>query len=207
MADAERSDPAGDDRSPVDHVLDYCVFAPLGFALEARRLVPDLIDRGRAQAGVARLVGEFAVQWGSTRVESAVVDAQEHAMDLLRRSGLAPLDDRQRDDAPPTPSSSDTVGARGPDDRAGSVATGDADPGTATATPEQADPGTDPAHPAVPVDSLAIPDYDNLSASQVVPRLEGLTPDELESVRRYERTNRGRKTILNKVHQLQHPEG
>src|SRR5690606_33944085 len=52
-------------------------------------------------------------------------------------------------------------------------------------------------------EALAIPDYDNLSASQVVPRLDGLTPDELEAVRRYERKHRHRKTILNRVAQLQ----
>ena len=61
-----------------------------------------------------------------------------------------------------------------------------------------------PAEPAGPaVDDLAIPDYDSLSASQVVPRLEGLMPAELEAVRSYETANRGRKTILNKVAQLQ----
>ena len=53
------------------------------------------------------------------------------------------------------------------------------------------------------VDELAIPDYDNLSASQVIPRLGGLSPDELEAVRRYEAAERGRKTILGKIAQLQ----
>ena len=50
---------------------------------------------------------------------------------------------------------------------------------------------------------LAIPDYDSLAASQVIPRLEGLSPAELESARTYEATHRGRKTILNKIAQLQ----
>ena len=51
--------------------------------------------------------------------------------------------------------------------------------------------------------TLAIHDYDALSASQVVPRLESLTTDELEAVRDYEAGTRGRKTILNKIAQLQ----
>lgn len=51
--------------------------------------------------------------------------------------------------------------------------------------------------------ALAIPDYDSLSASQVVPRLEGLSVDELASVEAYEAEHRGRKTILNKIAQLQ----
>ena len=51
--------------------------------------------------------------------------------------------------------------------------------------------------------SLAIPDYDGLSASQVVNRLAGLSPVELENVQLYEAAHRGRKTILSKVAQLQ----
>jgi hypothetical protein len=51
--------------------------------------------------------------------------------------------------------------------------------------------------------SLGITDYDALSASQVVPRLAGLSDAELESVRLYESANRGRKTILSKIALLQ----
>ena len=58
------------------------------------------------------------------------------------------------------------------------------------------DPIVDPA-------LLGITDYDALSASQVVPRLGGLGEAELEAVRRYETANRGRKTILAKIAQLQ----
>lgn len=57
--------------------------------------------------------------------------------------------------------------------------------------------------PAPAVQSLPIPDYDSLSASQVVSRLRGLADDELESLRRYESANRARKTILSRLQQLQ----
>ncbi len=50
---------------------------------------------------------------------------------------------------------------------------------------------------------LAIPDYDSLAASQVVPRLAGLTAAELEAVRQYEAAHRARRTILGRVAQLQ----
>jgi hypothetical protein len=61
----------------------------------------------------------------------------------------------------------------------------------------------------IEVTDLAIPGYDLLSASQVVPRLDSLTPDELTLVGRYEAGTRGRKTILSKVAQLRagSPEG
>ncbi len=51
--------------------------------------------------------------------------------------------------------------------------------------------------------TLAIPDYDSLAASQVVPRLDALDDAELEDVRCYEAGVRGRKTILAKIAQLQ----
>jgi hypothetical protein len=51
--------------------------------------------------------------------------------------------------------------------------------------------------------SLPIPGYDALSASQVVQRLPALSADELEAVRTYESSGRGRKTILHRVAQLQ----
>lgn len=56
---------------------------------------------------------------------------------------------------------------------------------------------------------LAIPNYDTLSASQVIERLPGLSPEELEAIRRYEEAGRGRRTILHRVAQLQgtHPNG
>ena len=51
--------------------------------------------------------------------------------------------------------------------------------------------------------ALAIPQYDSLSAIQVVPRLEGLTDTELTQLRDYEVATRSRRTILAKISQLQ----
>jgi hypothetical protein len=48
----------------------------------------------------------------------------------------------------------------------------------------------------------ALADYDTLSASQVVRRLEGLGPEELRAVQRYESATRHRRTILNRANQL-----
>ena len=49
---------------------------------------------------------------------------------------------------------------------------------------------------------LPIPGYDELSASQVVERLVGLAPSELDAVHAYEAANRRRRTILGKIEQL-----
>ena len=58
----------------------------------------------------------------------------------------------------------------------------------------------DPAAAAIVERALA--DYDTLSASQVVRRLESLGPDELHAVQRYEASTRNRRTILNRAGQL-----
>ncbi len=52
------------------------------------------------------------------------------------------------------------------------------------------------------VSALAIPEYDDLSAAQVVERLTGLEVHELEAIGTYEYAHRGRRTILARVNQL-----
>lgn len=49
---------------------------------------------------------------------------------------------------------------------------------------------------------LPIREYDGLSASQVVSRLTGLTPRELQAVRSYEERSRGRRTVLLAIDRL-----
>ena len=71
----------------------------------------------------------------------------------------------------------------------------------AKSAPSQAKPPPQNGKP--PSDHLAIPGYDSLAASQVVPRLAGLAADELEAVRRYEAATRNRRTILARIQQLQ----
>jgi hypothetical protein len=61
-------------------------------------------------------------------------------------------------------------------------------------------PAPDPAAAAVVDGALA--DYDTLSASQVVRRLESLGPEELQAVQRYEASTRNRRTVLNRAGQL-----
>jgi hypothetical protein len=76
--------------------------------------------------------------------------------------------------------------------------------------PEQAPPtgsGPAPVRPgpdraAAEVVERALADYDTLSASQVVRRLESLGPEQLRAVQRYEASTRNRRTILNRADQL-----
>jgi hypothetical protein len=79
----------------------------------------------------------------------------------------------------------------------------DADAGAAEA--QAAPPGTERAAPdpaAAAIVGRALADYDTLSASQVVRRLESLGPEELRAVQRYEASTRNRRTILNRAGQV-----
>ena len=92
---------------------------------------------------------------------------------------------------------------------------GTADDGHPTGAPAGASPASpspDPADVAVPeppprakrtAKPLAIPAYDTLSASQVVPRLDALRRSELDAIKRHELAHRGRRTILSRIAQLQ----
>ncbi len=76
--------------------------------------------------------------------------------------------------------------------------------------PGNVEPPPTPAPPARPVPDPAaeaivggaLADYDTLSASQVVRRLESLGPEQLRAVQRYEASTRNRRTILNRAGQL-----
>ncbi|HRW38324.1 MAG: hypothetical protein KDB04_02160 [Acidimicrobiales bacterium] len=169
------------DKKPLDHAVELAVFAPIGFALEARRLLPSFVERGRAQVTMAKVVGQFAVTTGQAEAAKRVARVQEQAEALLTEFGLG--------GGPATPGS-------------GPVAE------PAPASDPAPTPATAPAAASAPVRSsggsasLPIADYDSLAASQVIPRLAGLSPEELDAVEAYEQAHRGRKTILGKVSQL-----
>jgi hypothetical protein len=200
------------DKSPIKQVLDLAFFGPVGLALAAKEAVPDWVDKGRRrvghQVGIAKMVGEHATRHGQKVVSETLVSfgllpgppptapaAPAAAPEARRRAAREAREEVSR--------------KAGPDDGGGRS---DADEGPA-GTAFRLDPaapaanGGQPAPTAVgsTLDSaeLAIPGYDSLSASQVVQRLPGLVPPELEAVRTYEAAGRGRRTILTKISQLQ----
>ncbi|MDQ6697155.1 MAG: hypothetical protein M3Z46_06825 [Actinomycetota bacterium] len=182
---------APEKKTPVEHAFDVFVYAPLGLALEARSLMPRLVERGRQQVMMARLIGKFAVRQGQKESTKVLGRAGEQATAALSDLGLLPRD-------------GDPVGRTA---AAPKVADGAGDV-TATVVsvpaPAPAAPASDAVTPSVdPATHLAIADFDSLAASQVVPRLPGLSSTELEAVRNYEAVHRGRKTVLNRIAQLQ----
>lgn len=172
------------DKDVVEKALDLFVYAPLGLAVSARELLPKLAERGRqqvtGQVTMAKMIGQFAVKQGSAEAEKAFERARTSAQATLEQLGVLGAE------APPPPAPKTTP-----------------PPSPHAAPTPPAPQAAPPSAPRPSADGLAIPDYDSLSASQVVPRLAGLSPAELEAVRAYETAHRGRKTILNKVSQLQ----
>ena len=214
MTEADGAAP--DDRSDAERLreklLDLLIFMPTGLAVSVAEELPKLAARGRERLGVqvssARAVGEFVVRMGG--------------QELRRISArVPPPAGRQR--PPPTPRPVASPGPVPESERAvptvpTSAAGHPTHYGPTTAAPRTTSaaagpPSTGPTGAGRPVNrmgngnvpavaTLAIPAFDTLSASQVVQRLDGLSREELVSVRAYETSTRGRRTILNRVDQL-----
>jgi hypothetical protein len=170
------------------------------------------------QANQYRVAGKFAMKYGGPEVrrqaESKLDGARRLAEETL--SGLVPGCGGGGGDRPKeTPKKASTAAPPkiAPVDHPATTATrrGTIASGAAAIAPNGATNGngrtsSNAATSSEPVahvePSLAIPGYDQLSASQVVERLEGLTPEELDAVRAYELAHRGRATILGKITQL-----
>ena len=169
----------------MDEALDLFVYAPVGLAITAAEELPKMVERGReaveAQMGTAKVLGRVAVNQG--RVEISRLISQWNDLGAVLRSGaMSPRPARQ----PSRPSEKD-----------GPAPLHEAAP----ARPQPAQ-----RMPAAP-EGLGIPGYESLAATQVVSRLAGLTPDQLEAVKAYESSTRARRTILGRIAQLQSGKG
>ena len=182
-------------KSPVDQMLDLCLYGPLGLLVTARMKYPQMVAEGRKQLASHAKIGRFVAQTATSRGKQEA----EKAMSRLRDNG------------PPTagaPSAAPAVVADAADPAEAEV---EVEAEVHSIAEEEVIPvrhdDDDPTTAgSVAADELAIPGYDSLAASQVVQRLDGLTDRELEAVRRYEVAHRARKTVLGKVAQLQrHP--
>lgn len=185
-------------RTPLDEAMDLFVYAPIGMALTAAEELPEMIRKGReaveVQMGTAKVIGRVAVNQG--KVELNRIVAQWNDLGSLLRSGVV-SPPRSRTESGPAPVTS-------------------AEPAPPPVNPSSADkprgaqkpPSPAPVPPAAkrvppPPDDLGIPGYGSLSASQVVSRLAGLSPAQLDAVKTYESSTRRRRTILGRIAQLQ----
>jgi hypothetical protein len=192
-----------DDQKTAERAIDLLVYAPVGVALYLRDTVPTFVNlfvsRGRAELGQrrqqaqgqvaqAKAMGEFAVNFGGPKVrehvEKGIAMARKSAEAVIGGAGEELPD--AGDDLPPPARHAPSEPTAAPSPSAASQPAGEST--TASAAPKAA--------------TLGIPDYDELSASQVVERLDGLQAGELDAVRAYEEAHRSRRTILYKIEQL-----
>jgi hypothetical protein len=211
-------------QNPLERALDVLVFGPVGVALYVRDTMPAFF-----KVFVAR--GRTELHQHRRRVENQVNDAKTKGQHVARNApdvrdrvtdGLSQARSRAEDTfgslvsrGPAAGGSTETPAAkpaapapratpRRPSADGDSTSTNGATHSDVAGT----DAHTQGAHgrtsdaPAVAVETLPIHDYDELSASQVVERLEGLAPADLVAVRAYEQQHRGRRTILGKIEQL-----
>jgi hypothetical protein len=193
------------DNDAVDKALRLFVYAPLGVAAYLRDSAPSLLTvfvaRGQREvAGVRRAVeerlglaepvpqptppfqrvadgiGRLASQAGSVVVGVArpVVDAATSATASTARTNGEAMHWKSGESRGTTP------------------VTGDA-PGDSTGNSTGNSTGAT---------DLPITDYDGLSATQIIDRLEGLSRGALERIRVYELAHRARRTILATIDQL-----
>lgn len=160
-----------------EQAIEALLYAPVGLASLAKAVFPRLVEVGRAELTAGNLSGQF------TAAKLAGKLALREARDELNRSG-------ERQGSGQAAASNNLSSTNG---------TGNGK-GTAGAAPRTVR-STTTAGPEAEL--LAIPDYDSLSASQVLPRLVALSPEELEAVRSYEDGHRGRRTVLAKIAQMQ----
>jgi hypothetical protein len=168
-----------DETNPVRKALDFFVFAPVGVALTVAEDLPGLVTKGRqrveGQIRNAKIIGQFVVTQGQ--------------QDITQRIGKLIHPEPSSPAAPPSVEEDGPV-----------VVAETAAPAPAAAPAAAAKPAPNPADAAIVEQALA--DYDTLSASQVVRRLESLGPDQLRAVHRHEASHRNRRTILNRTNQL-----
>lgn len=228
-----------DDRNPieqaVEQALDAFVYAPIGLVFDGPSLFPTLVEKGRNQVQVARMMGKMAVQMGQSEAEKRMAAAEGPLREVLVAAGLAPPVPPPAAQPEPTVTSSRPTKASAvrAEPAATQAATEPAVKKPAakkraakkpavkkpaakkpaakktttrktstkkTTVETSAAPAKKAAAPAV--SSLSIPDYDSLSASQVVKRLRGMPGAELDAIRDYEAATRARKTILNRITQI-----
>ena len=166
-----------DHKSPLEMALDVLLYAPVGLVVTAAEEFPRLIEKGRQRVtrrvGMAKALGQYAASQGAHEAGKAV----KQAAGALTGLGVVP-----------GPRPSPPGGGQGGSGQGGRVSSSApslstaASPSTASANGS----GDRRAVVAPPKAGLGIPGYDALSASQVVQRLDGLAPEELQAVLEYE---------------------
>lgn len=162
-------------------------------------------QQAMASAPEVRRRVEDGVGQARDLVEGVVTNLRDGATQAVANGGTAtapspPAAPAPTPDPRPAPAASQRPATPPAPERP--LASSASEPPSPPPPPERPAERERPSAPSSAASPLPIPDYDELAASQVVERLEGLDLVELEAVADYERARRGRRTILGKIEQL-----
>jgi hypothetical protein len=216
-----------DEKAPVHKAVELFVYAPVGAALYVRDLLPSMmgifVSRGKREVqshipghaptpsppevpdevkrridesmGVAKYMAEGGLGVARDVAGSGIGVAREVAGSALAQFLAMRANGASVADELVVPASAPEAAGVAPAPAAPARM-----PASAPSAPSAAEVSWQTDVPSS--EALPIPDYDELSASQVVERLEGLDRESLDAIRRYESEHRGRNTILGKIAQL-----
>ncbi len=174
--------PTGSPERPLN-AADVFVFAPIGLVIRASQLLPGAIQSGKAEyekrAATAQLLGRFIVAQQRRKRQLAAVSAAAAARPQ------AQIGNALVDSSVDTPVSAAEVGST-------KVRTPGDSPSTAVSN-----------SPADSQIDLPIDGYDTMPARSLLALFDGLTTDQINTVRRHELANRRRETVLTRLAQLQ----
>ena len=191
-------------KEPIERAKEALVYGPIGLAMYLRDTAPSFmkvfVARGRAelnqqrrtvggQLGQARTVGATATDNTAPQLLRIVADGLDRVRETAE-GAIGTISSWAGESVSRAPGEGTPTGDTAPE----AAPTTDA---VTSAEPEVAQ--------GIDASALAITDYDELSASQVVDRLEGLSPSDLAAIRDYEQATRARATILGKIEQLDRP--
>lgn len=184
------------DDSTGERAKELLVYGPLGLAMFLRDSAPQFmrmfVARGRTELEQRKRTVGAQIDQVRTMGETAAADGGPEVLRVLS-TGIAALREKVEE-------ALQALGVK--TDAADKAAES---PATATTRNVRDDEVTRArsGHAGETAD-LAIPGYDDLSASQIVDRLDGLSPADLDAIRAHEESRRARNTILGKIEQLRY---
>lgn len=162
--------------NPAEQLIELLLYAPIGLIYEYQEVLPKLIKRGKSQVQLARVIGQMAANRGQTDPSGTVADLTAMASSIVARAVTE-------------------IGTQiGLAPEGAAVRASDA-------TPPDPPPVMDTN--ARRTGPLPIARYDELTAREIIPLLQDLTPEQRQRVSSHEKANRNRKTVLAKLDRLE----
>jgi hypothetical protein len=193
-----------EERTPIDIATDLLVYAPIGLAIHLGKMLPELVETGRSRAEIPVTMTRAMCKAMLAQQRHTPGGAKLNDFVRVAEMMVKPFVDNARNMTTPSGSGAGAGASSGTDTRA-ERATKSGSGSEQRTPPRKSEAGTRtaPRRSRTPdVESLAVPGYSSLSASQVVSSLRGLSREELQAIRTYESSTRARRTVLDRIETL-----